>query len=159
MKRCIDDCKKDEIYKYEFNNICYQEFPEDSIQEYFNNYYDSKNIVENTINNDVNKNLNISKDQRDEEIAIFREMVSSVNISEKKDIIKTDKDVIYQMTTTENQKNCTNKNTSTIDLGKCEERLKKIYNIDQSLPLIIFKIDYFSPDTSIPLVGYEIYHP
>jgi len=25
--------------------------------------------------------------------------------------------------------------------------------------LIIFKIDYFSPDTLIPIIGYEIYHP
>ena len=52
-----------------------------------------------------------------------------------------------------------NKNISTIDLGSCEKRLKYIYEIDQSLPLIIFKIDYFSPDTKIPIIGYEVYHP
>ena len=27
------------------------------------------------------------------------------------------------------------------------------------MPLIIFKIDYYSNDTLIPIVGYEIYHP
>ena len=27
------------------------------------------------------------------------------------------------------------------------------------MPLIIFKIDYFSPDTLIPIIGDEIYHP
>ena len=63
------------------------------------------------------------------------------------------------MTTSDNQKNNTNKNISTIDLGDCEDILKDVYDIDKSLPLIIFKIDYFSPDTLIPIIGYEIYRP
>ena len=67
--------------------------------------------------------------------------------------------MIFQITTSENQKNNNNSNISTIDLGDCEERLKDIYNINKSLPLIIFKIDYISPDTLIPIIGYEIYHP
>ena len=46
------------------------------------------------------------------------------------------------MTTSDNQKNNSNKNISTIDLGDCEDKLKTVYGIDQSLPLIIFKIDY-----------------
>ena len=25
-KKCIDDCKKDDTFKYDFNNICYREF-------------------------------------------------------------------------------------------------------------------------------------
>jgi hypothetical protein len=48
---------------------------------------------------------------------------------------------------------------STVDLGDCEERLKDIYKIDKSLPLIIFKIDYYSPGLLIPIIGYEIFHP
>ena len=40
----------------------------------------------------------------------------------------------------------TNKNTSTLDLGDFEEKLKEVYDIDKSLPLIIFKIDYFSQE-------------
>ena len=88
-------------------------------------------------------------------------MISDFNISENKgDIIKIEDNVQYQMTTSDNQKNNTNKNMSTIDLGECEAKLKKIYDIDPSLPLIIFKIDYFEPGVSaIPIIGYEIYHP
>ena len=63
------------------------------------------------------------------------------------------------MTTSDNQKNNINQNISTIDLGYCEKKLKNIYKIDQSIPLIIFKIDYFSPDSLIPIIRYEIYHP
>ena len=63
------------------------------------------------------------------------------------------------MTTSDNQKNNTNKNMSSIDLGDCEDKLKQIYRIDPSLPLIIYKIDYFAPDSLIPIIVYEIYHP
>ena len=63
------------------------------------------------------------------------------------------------MTTTDNQKNNTNKNISSIDLGDCEKILKDKYKIDKDLPLIIYKVDYFSPDSLIPIIGYEIYHP
>ena len=49
---------------------------------------------------------------------------------------------------------------SPINLGECEAKLKDTYHIEPSLPLIIFKIDYFEPDKlNIPIIGYEIYHP
>ena len=40
----------------------------------------------------------------------------------KEDYIQKDEDIIFQITTSENQKN-KNSNISTIDLGDCEERL------------------------------------
>ena len=63
------------------------------------------------------------------------------------------------MTTSDSQKNNSNKNISSIDLGDCEDKLKEVYKINASLPLIIFKVDYYSTDTLIPIIGYEIYHP
>ena len=41
------------------------------------------------------------------------------------------------MTTSDNQKNNSNKNISTIDLGDCEDELKRVYGINKTLPLII----------------------
>ena len=117
-------------------------------------------IIENTlILNDISTTIKELKDEKDEEIDIFRKNLAAFNVSENKDIITKKDNVQYQMTTSDNQKNNTNKSISTIDLGMCEDKLKTIYRIDKSLPLIIFKIDYFSPDTLIPLIGYEIYHP
>ena len=82
------------------------------------------------------------------------------NISENKDdYIEEYNDIIFQITTSDNQKYNSNKNISTIDLEKCENILKEIYSINISLPLIIFKIDYKYPDLLIPIIGYEIYHP
>ena len=39
------------------------------------------------------------------------------------------------------------------------KKLKDKYGINETLPLIILKIDYYSSDTLIPIIGYEIYHP
>ena len=35
-RECLDDCKNDDIYKYEFNNNCYEKCP--------NNTYISNNV-------------------------------------------------------------------------------------------------------------------
>ena len=67
--------------------------------------------------------------------------------------------MIVQITNTENQKNNSNKNISSLDLGDCEDILRGVYNISDKYPLIILKIDYYLPDTLIPIIGYEIYHP
>ena len=78
------------------------------------------------------------------------------NITEnKEDLIQVDDDkTSFQITTTENQKLNKNNNISTINFGTCESKLKKVYQINETLPLIIFKVDYFSSDLLIPIVGY-----
>ena len=37
--------------------------------------------------------------------------------------------------------------------------MKRIYGIDDNLPLIIFKYDYFKPNSKAPFIGYNIFHP
>ena len=78
---------------------------------------------------------------------------------EKKDILITEKDTIYQITTTTNQNNNKYNNMSSILLGECENILRTKYNINENLPLIIFKIDYFKEGSLIPIVGYEVFNP
>ena len=153
--QCIDECKNDDIYKYEYNYTCYKNCPSGTIHnETDYSCFEFQNIDINNIT------TNIMKDERDEEIENFRGMISDFNVSDnKEDIISTKGNVQFQMTTSDNQKNNSNKNMSTVDLGDCENELKRVYDIDKSLPLIIFKIDYFSPDSLIPIIGYEIYHP
>ena len=77
----------------------------------------------------------------------------------KKDLLVQSKDIIYQITTTENQKKNEYKNISTINLNLCEERLKAQNNISEDESLIIFKVDYYVPGLLIPVIGYEVYHP
>ena len=85
-------------------------------------------------------------------------IISNVIEGEKDYIIQND-DLIYQITSTENQKTNEYNNISTIILGKCEKILKSKYNISENLPLIIFKIDYFPKGYLILIIGYEIYNP
>ena len=117
------------------------------ISESENNLINEDEIIENIKEGLINGDLD--------------SLLSNVTDGEKKDLIAKDKDknIIYQITTTENQKNNEYKNISTINLGYCEDRLKDIYKIDKNLSLIIFKIDYYKTGLLIPVVGYEIYHP
>ena len=109
-------------------------------------------------------NINEEIKKKDEEIVNFKEDIMKNenvldNVTKGEDFIKEQEDMIFQVTTSENQKNNSNKNISSIDLKDCEDKLKEVYKISNSTPLIILKIDYYSKDTNIPIVGYEIYHP
>ena len=86
-------------------------------------------------------------------------LLENVIQGEKKDLITQDKDIIFQITTSENQQNTIYTNISTINLGGCEQTLKDIYHINDSLPLIILKVDYYMPGLLIPIIGYEVYNP
>ena len=74
--------------------------------------------------------------------------------------LKGDK-TIYQITSSENQKNADEKSDfSIIDLGECEKIIKRnISYEDDPTPLIIFKIDINNEKMKSSLVQYEVYNP
>ena len=122
------------------------------------NLVDSTIIIE-EINEEIKvKDETISKFQKEIQEGILDNVLKNIT-ENKEDFSQKVNDIIYQITTSENQKNKVNKNISSIELGECENILKDAYNINESTPLIIFKIDYFSEDALIPIIGYEIYHP
>ena len=155
--KCIDKCKNDDLYIFEFNNTCYTECPNGAVR-----------ISEDYLcDKEEKKQINLTINEKNNKICSFGEYIQKgylnniiKNISENKDdYIEEYNDIIFQITTSDNQKYNSNKNISTIDLDNCENILKEIYSINKSLPLIIFKIDYKYPDLLIPIIGYEIYHP
>ena len=79
------------------------------------------------------------------------------NFTENNLLVKTPS-VAFQLTTVDYQKN-NNLNISTIDLGECENTLRKEYNISKEKNLIIFKIDIKESNKSLTYVQYEVYHP
>ena len=160
---CTEDIKI-ATTNIELSTIYYEsdKIKTNSIENNTTIYESLTNIIEQEetiIKNDVSK--------KDEKISsFFNDMVNHNldnvigNVTKnKKDVVQIEDDLIMQITTSENQKNNNNSNISTIDLGDCEDKLKEVYEINKTLPLIIFKIDYISPDTLIPIIGYEIYHP
>ena len=66
---------------------------------------------------------------------------------------------IFQITSTDNQRNNSNHNISTINLGECETILKNEYHIDKNKPLLILKIDTILEGSKIPDIQYKVYHP
>ena len=71
------------------------------------------------------------------------------------------KNITYQITTSEMQKNANhNSNVSVIDLGECEKIIKRnISYEDDKTPLIILKIDIRKSNIKSTAVEYEVYNP
>ena len=125
-------------------NIFYEKYFQESPQN--NDELKNKDeIIRNLKEEIINGNLNL--------------LLSDIINGTKNDFVAEFKDVVYQITTTENQKDNTYKNLSTINLGSCETKLKSIYNINENSSLIILKIDYKMDGLLIPVIGYEVYHP
>lgn len=108
----------------------------------------SAETKDNMINNIVESIINGELDYLISEIA---------NGASNDYCIKVD-NIMFQITTTDNQNNNEYNNISTINLGECEDILKDKYGIDPNDSLIILKIDYFKEGLLIPVIGYDIFH-
>ena len=178
---CIDDCSK--IFYYEYNYKCYSECPEGTTSSYQNEYLcvNDSDINNTDINNKKNLYENI-KEKFDSNPSIqsiiyqdtvnnyiedikdgkFDDKISDLLNKENddEDYIINDKNIIFQITTTENQKNKKYENISTINIEeKCQNILKEKYNITKNQSLLIFKYEYYIPGLKIPLIGYDVFNP
>ena len=133
-----DECSSEDLFQNKCGNKSQNNDENISIEE-------QDRMINNIIDDIINGNLNT--------------LLDKIINGEEEDYIVQQKDVSYQLTTTENQIANEYKNISTINLGKCEEILKSVYHIDNSSSLIILKIDYFMDDFKIPVIGYEVFHP
>jgi hypothetical protein len=75
-----------------------------------------------------------------------------------KDLLVKENNILYQLTTSENQKNLNNSIYSIIELGNCEKQLRFTYNIDYNISLLIFKVEIYEKGLNIPIIEYEIYN-
>ena len=120
------------------------------------NYTEKSCSNEDILHNNCN-NLTI----KDEQIIQLYDTIKNEYIKKNKtegNIIIT-KNVIFEITDSNEQKTSINNNVSSIDLGECENKLKEKYNILKSESLIIFKTDSKSEDLKTTYVQYEIYNP
>ena len=181
--KCISNCNKDDIYQYEFNNTCFEKCPDGTylskdnnflciyrknISNETNNYQDYRKCNVTDFFNGICKINNSDPTKIDEIIKNIRNELTNgtfgtllLNLTDDglKDLLVKINDTTYQLTTTDNQKNNEYTDISTIELGECENILKNHYHIDQNKALIIFKIDYYMPGISIPIIGYEVFNP
>ena len=167
---CTFDClNNNDNATFEYENVCYENCPVDTYAIPSKHICKKILITDWDINRFFNGSYNISDLNPDLEEEIINKIKidienKQINLTEliegdKEDLILKNSHTIYQITSTENQKENEYKDISTIQLGQCETILKGIYGINPKLPLIIFKTDYFVPGIEIPVIGYDIFHP
>ena len=149
INNCYGECPKDFPYKSQNDKNCEKEC---NATDLFNgiciiNNKDSE-IKDEMINNIRSELFNHNMD----------ELLKDVIDGKKEDLVTVQGDIIYTLTTSDNQNSNEKKNESTIYLGECENKLKTHYNISVNDPLLIFKIDIFEKDSDIPIIEYEIYN-
>ena len=184
--KCIDECKNDNIFIYEYNNICF-----DQIQDI------SSIITENLTNyiTDRFTNLETESEQHIEElkylcsnddiltvICFFEDINNNSEIyniienqliyeyskeNKKSQIIKGVNDIIFQITTDKNELELImgnislidNYNLSIIDLGECEIILRDEYNISDEDSLIYVKQQKLEIKSSQQDIKFEVFEP
>ena len=174
--QCIDDCAKDDVYKFEENNVCVKVKSENgkilicpinlpceknsecietcTAQEFL----EKECIINNKNNQTVQDNI-IKSIKTEITNGNLNSIISNIKDGDKNDYILQDNDAIYQITSSDNQNNNEYNNISSILLGDCEQKLKDHYKIDKDEPLIIFKVDIKEEGLKIPIIEYEIYNP
>ena len=108
-----------------------------------NNNNSKDNVIINIRNELVNGNLD--------------SIISDIIIKEKKDLVIKENNIVYQITSSNNENNTKN-NISTIKLGECEEKLRQENNINDDITLIILKIEIYEEGLLIPIIEYEVYN-
>ena len=113
---------------------------------YISNFKQSYNYTDNKTEFDMIKE-NLLKQYKETQIIKGEDIETEIE------------NILITLTTTDNQKNEINKNRTTIDLGKCEDILKKEYNISLNSSLYILKLDAYESGMKIPKIEYEVYFP
>ena len=170
---CVDNCTYIATTRYEFNNICYSGCPEGTKSSFFNEFYcieileftpcETKDLFnKNCVLEDKNLNTTqsiINQIKYDIQTGNILSLLKNLNNDEKQELVLSESNAIYQITSTNNQNNIDyNNGISVINLGECENKLKEIYNLHET-PFIIFKTDIYQEGLLMPIVEYEIYHP
>ena len=173
--KCINICKNDKDYKYEFNNTCYKNCPDETFPSFFICEY--KSLINNKVSEECNPEklfnnicgtFNMSSSYKDKMINDIQKEISNGTIKifslidnngKAKDLLAKEDKILYQVTTSFNQFVIKYNFTSTINLRKCEDILREIYLIDPNIPLFILKIEKYQEGYYIPIIEYEVYNP
>ena len=180
--KCVENCYNDDIYKFEFNGICYEKCPDSTNKANTRNFccldsqpysnLESNQCSEECIISDffnekceiisdesmlLNDNIRYIQNKLLEEES--NDILVKHLINNTSDFFVKKNNILYQLTTSYNQRININKNEvkSTINIENCERHLRNYYNFENHLDFIIFKIEYNEDELLIPIIEYEIY--
>ena len=119
--------------------------------------YDSSDLIIELTNNNI---------QIENKTEIIKQIINGIidefnktELEDGKDKKIIDNDKVIILTTTDNQKNNEEKNKITMNLGQCENIIKKNYNISNNDSLYILQIITEEEGMKIPKIEYEVYYP
>ena len=172
-KKCIDECKKDRIYKYDYNNTCYDHCLSgtNETEDYICIKDESGETIVYQCSHDNNLmsvcSLNSNNNTEIYDIITTQILSDYSPDNNKSQIIEGVDNTIYQITTGKNElellKNgddsSNNYSLSIIDLGECESILKGAYNLDDDDSLIYLKKEKLSNKSSDKDIEFEVYEP
>ena len=154
-KRCVEDCKIDDTFKYEFKFQCYKECPKESKSSEDDQFYcdpdcpedrpyliiKTQECVESCTASQIisyscilnNKNAKLNSELKDIFIKDLLEAYLSGQMdetiqNEENGITYNDGNVRLQIINYQYQKN-TDDNITDVELGECEKKLREHYNI------------------------------
>ena len=180
---CIDDCSKDDKYKYEFRKICYEKCPDSESQISKNNNYfcDLKCPEERPFENiknqqciekceltdkfnnkcqlnyiDTNtKTIDLSKTIIENiKNGSMSEVLSKVTNSNESFVMKEGKDSHLISTLESNLKRV---DFSSIDFGDCEKEIRSRNPIKDSEELILYEVEHEVEGFNIPIIEYVLF--
>ena len=187
-KICLEECYNDEIYSYEYNNLCYKECPMGTIssssEKYSCQFFNIECVEEYPFlileDNSCSDNCNcedffngkctISNHNIESQSILIYNIINEIEegsmdkilvkdiYEEGKDLIKKVNNTLYQITSSFNQMNLDNQSISSIDFGDCEKFIKEKNIIPKNESLLIFKIERYIEGLLIPLIEYEIFN-
>ena len=161
---CYENCSyyyyfdEENNFHCTLNYSCPKEYPKllENNTECFK--YDNEDLI-NILLSDNERNLTKYYDNilNGIEKIFISDNYDTTNLDNGKDkIIETEK-LIITFTTIQNQKNNINNNITKIDLGECEIKLRKFYNISINESLYIKKIDVNQDEMKTLKVEYDVY--
>ena len=183
-RECIKSCQEAKEFKYAFRNKCLKICPEDTLpsSNITGNFcyascdnierpflmVETETCVSKCNIMDRYKELCITNYHGDREEEIKDMILSDIReditdtfnysfITSDQSVIIHEKNISYEITSTKTLTN--DQKISRIDLGECEDVLKKYYGINSEVPLYIFKVDVYVEGKVGPNVEYEIYYP
>ena len=127
----------------------------ENLSDTIDNY---NNFLEKILKENNNSKDNVIVNIKDELVNGYLDsIISNIIIKEKKDLVLKENNIVYQITSSNNENNKKN-NISTIKLGECEKKLRKENNINDNITLLILKIEIHEEGLLIPIIEYEVYN-
>ena len=173
--KCIDDCKNDDTFKYTYRKYCLDKpyianckddtmFIESETKQ-CTEVCDSDDFLQNycslRYNIPINQDIVISMIEESIESGYLEDYIEDIIKNITGDFLVMDDGITYHLTKLKSNNLIINpiSDVSSIDLGDCEIKLRNENNIDKNTPLIVFKIDYYTDYSLVPVIGYEVFNP